>query len=97
MMWIEFVKPLLKIAGCKIHEFAFEITVDIVWLGLVLDERTVDEDIRDAYLPELGDKDAKVLHELPAGLDRPGLAGNAHDEMGGLQLIERQFILAGRQ
>ena len=96
-MRIEFVKPLLKVASCEIHEFAFEVTVDIIRLGLVLDERTVDEDVFNANLPQLIDENSKVPDELLPGLGGPRLAGRAHDEVRAFQLIERQLIVAGRQ
>jgi len=80
---IVFVKPLLKIACCEIHEFAFE--------------RTVDEDVPDADLPQVIDENSEVSDELLPGLDGPRLAGCAHDEVRAFQLTERQFIVAGRQ
>ena len=50
----------LEFAARELPQVAFEIAVDVVRMILVLCERAVDENLRDADLPELFDQNREV-------------------------------------
>ncbi len=96
---VEQVQPVLEPTARQIGQVADEVAVDVVRVRLVLDERAVDEDVRDPHLPELTDEDREMVDEPfpPAsipGRDPIRRTGHEHRQT---KLAERQGIVRRRQ
>src|SRR5688572_4755500 len=55
----------LELSAGESLKGADEVAVDIVRMILFLDEGPIDEDLRHADVPELGDENLEVVHETP--------------------------------
>jgi hypothetical protein len=89
------IEIAFQIARREIAKIALEITIDVMGMILVLDERAINVDRITTNVPELLDKNAKVPHELGSPCAVPGgrRIREAVDDIGGGKLIECQRIV----
>src|SRR5262245_28898647 len=74
---IQEVETALEVATGQLAQLAHEVAVDIVRVVLVLDERSVDEDVANAHLPELSHHDFEIVDEQRAPGSVPAVVAGA--------------------
>lgn len=96
---VEQVQVPLQFPARQSVQVTDEVSVDVIGVIFVLDERPIDEDLGHSDLPKLLDHHAEVLHQLkapsciPSWRDRP----RRNDEHRVRELVERQKVIAWRQ
>ena len=93
--FIQRVQSALEIAAGKGHDVALEVSVDVVRPGFGFGERSVEEDLGDADLPQLPDQDLGVGDQFGSmgsiSLELGGIRGSG-DEDRGAHLVEGRVI-----
>jgi len=98
-MGVQLVEPILQGARDELAPVTLEVAVDVVRVVLVLEEGSIDEDLRDSYLPKLSDEDLEVVDQLlpPSGVPlRVVRTGTLHEHRLA-EIVERELEAALRQ
>jgi hypothetical protein len=91
----------LEFATNEILKTAYKVPVDVVWVILVLDKRTVSKNLPDANLPQLARENLKIRDQpvspraVPRGISL--LVARTQNQNRVPEFVEGQFIILWRE